>query len=170
MNLRALLFSSLNSTTSASPVWEELPPPFPSLIKFFARVASLLDGNVYAFGKLLNDHPTYPARFPPGKLLNHHPIDHYPDTYTGLVFDPSSRSWNPCPPPTLILIVVIDRSTINYAVVHIELVGLLSSITRGCQRLSILPLPNGKTPSQPIPLSLFGAVMMNVIELRLLWV
>ncbi|KAM7497429.1 hypothetical protein LguiA_021843 [Lonicera macranthoides] len=87
------------ATTSASPVWEELPPPFPSPIKFFAGVASPLDGNVYAFGRLLNNNP----------------IGRYPDTYRGLVFDPSSRSWNPCPPPT-----DLDYGYKSVAVVHTE--------------------------------------------------
>ncbi|KAM7502818.1 hypothetical protein LguiB_001722 [Lonicera macranthoides] len=62
-------------------------------------VASPLDGNVYAFGRLLNNHP----------------IDRYPDTYRGLVFDPSSRSWNPCPPPT-----DLDYGYKSVVVVHNE--------------------------------------------------
>ncbi|KAM7502822.1 hypothetical protein LguiB_001726 [Lonicera macranthoides] len=87
------------ATTSASPVWEELPPPFPSPIKLFAGVVSPLDGNVYAFGRLLSNHP----------------IDRYADTCRGLVFDPSSWSWNPCPPPT-----DLDYGYKSVAVVHNE--------------------------------------------------
>ncbi|KAM7497360.1 hypothetical protein LguiA_021774 [Lonicera macranthoides] len=87
------------ATTSASPVWEELPTPFPSPITFFAGVASPLDGKVYAFGR----------------LLSHHPNDCYSYTYRGLVFDPSSRSWTPCPAPT-----DLDYGYKSVAVVHNE--------------------------------------------------
>ncbi|KAM7497362.1 hypothetical protein LguiA_021776 [Lonicera macranthoides] len=87
------------ATTSASPVWEELPTPFPSPITFFAGVASPLDGKVYAFGR----------------LLSHPPNDCYSYTYRGLVFDPSSRSWTPCPAPT-----DLDYGYKSVAVVHNE--------------------------------------------------
>ncbi|KAM7502464.1 hypothetical protein LguiB_001368 [Lonicera macranthoides] len=61
----------------ATPVWEELPP-MPRPIHLAFGLASPLNGNVYAFG-IFHTHEN--------------------NSYTGLVFEPASRSWNPCPHP-----------------------------------------------------------------------
>ncbi|KAM7501233.1 hypothetical protein LguiB_000137 [Lonicera macranthoides] len=65
---------------SNKPVWKELPP-MPSPMYICMGVASPLDGNVYAFGPMLQKAPGIPCE------------------YAGLVFDPSSPSWKQCPPP-----------------------------------------------------------------------
>ncbi|KAM7496784.1 hypothetical protein LguiA_021198 [Lonicera macranthoides] len=63
------------------PVWKQLPP-VPSPIRVYFGVASPLNGNVYAFGNSI------PRENVPRK-----------DTYTGMVFEPASRSWKSCPHP-----------------------------------------------------------------------
>ncbi|KAM7495875.1 hypothetical protein LguiA_020289 [Lonicera macranthoides] len=68
------------ASTNPPPVWEELPS-MPSQLKIWIGVASPLDGHVYAFGEMLTQHGSGPS------------------TFMGLVFDPSSSSWSPCPHP-----------------------------------------------------------------------
>ncbi|KAM7501240.1 hypothetical protein LguiB_000144 [Lonicera macranthoides] len=68
------------STTNPLPVWEELPS-MPSQLDICMGVASPLDGNVYAFGVMHNKRLSGPYN------------------YVGLVFDPSSRTWNQCSHP-----------------------------------------------------------------------
>ncbi|KAM7502134.1 hypothetical protein LguiB_001038 [Lonicera macranthoides] len=76
--LRAKAFVCDFASTNP-PIWKQLPP-VPSPMHVYFGVASPINGNVYAFGNSI------PQENIPRK-----------DTYTGMVFEPASRSWKSCP-------------------------------------------------------------------------
>ncbi|KAM7496793.1 hypothetical protein LguiA_021207 [Lonicera macranthoides] len=86
------------ASTSPPFVWEELPS-MPCPIRVYFGAASPLNSNIYAFGE---------------KIAPEFDVS---DTFTGVVFDQASRSWNPCPHPFNTYISSY-RNVVDYAPVH----------------------------------------------------
>ncbi|KAM7480731.1 hypothetical protein LguiB_005314 [Lonicera macranthoides] len=79
---------------SISAAWEELPPmSSPKLIHIGA--VSTSDGKLYVFGHAAEKQEL------PNPICRYRTITSVKDIAEGDVFDPSSRSWTPCPPPYL---------------------------------------------------------------------